>query len=440
MIFLIYYIAYYPGAFSKDSINQYSQVIHQQYNDWHPVIQTLFAFKLPLALTNGWIGSITLFQIICFSLVLGYTFNTILKYTNLKFTAISAAFILLNPQLGYIAMFPWKDVSFAIGALLLLTYALRIFLTKGTWLKTPLHTILFIITAVLTTLFRHNALLFTVPLIFAVMFYVTKKRGLVICLSIIMLCWGIKIPLYFAMGVVSPDQRQTEMLGLPMTVIGAAVTYTPSALDEETREFAYKVASKEVWEENYIYGSYNHVKFDDRTNNHVIEEYGSKEVILMMLKCFKNSPRVSLTAFIKLTEAAYTVSHEYDAVMMPFITQNDFNIAQTGNEGLKWALNGYSTVASGCFPHLYRYLGVMHLLLIAAVLSVCKLNKLKDWKKFFFILPVFAYNFGTTLLMTGIYDATRFYLYTFPLIPLLLVFLFKNDSENHTDLIGKASS
>lgn len=344
-LFFVYYLAYYPGGFSPDSISQYTQVINNQYSDWHPVIQTLFAFKLPLALSGGWIGSIVLFQIICFSAVLGYSFNTIFKFTNLKYTVLSMIFVLLNPQVGYITMYPWKDISFAIGALLLLTYSLRIYFTKGDWLKKPINIVLFIITASLTTLFRHNALLFTIPLIIVVLFYIVKKRtliiGLVICLCILLLCLGVKFPLYFAIGVASPDKRQIETLGLPMTIIGAVVTHTPEALDEETREFAYKVAPKEVWEEKYKDGSYNAVKWDDRTNNDVIEEYGTQKVISMMFKSVNASKCVALTSLIKLTDASYSLTDDYDNFIYPGIAENECGISQTINGRLAAICEAY---------------------------------------------------------------------------------------------------
>ena len=38
---------------------------------------------------------------------------------------------MLNPQTGNIAMFPWKDVAFAIGALLLTAYTVRIYYSGG---------------------------------------------------------------------------------------------------------------------------------------------------------------------------------------------------------------------------------------------------------------------------------------------------------------------
>lgn len=432
-LFLFYYISHYPGGFSPDSITQFAQTIDNKYNDWHPVIHTLIAFKLPLSLTGGWIGSIVLFQIICFSAVLGYSFNAIYKYTNLKFAVLSMLFVILNPQSGYIAMYPWKDTSFAIGALLLLTFSLHIYMSNGTWIKSKRNLLLFILTGTLTTLFRHNAILFTFPLIIAVFFYMTRKRGLIVCMSILVLCMGIRLPLYSAMNVEQPDQRQVETLGLPMTVIGAAVTYTPLALDEETLEFAYKVAPKEVWEEKYSYGSYNNVKWDDRTDNEIIEEYGATKVISMMIRCFQSSPRVSLKALIKLTRAIYTVSDGYSFFDVPGITHNNYGIEPNVNYDLCLYLKTYTDIVAANFPHIFMYLGVMHLLLIASVLSKYKLSKLSDWKKIFFIIPVFAYNYGTALLLTSSSDSSRFFYYVFPLMPILLVFLFHKNNERGTD-------
>ena len=432
-VLFIYYISYYPGGFSPDSISQYTQAINNQYNDWHPVIQTLFTFKIPLLLTGGWTGSIVLFQVIFFSLVLGYSFNTIYQYTNIKYTILSMAFVLINPQLGYISMFPWKDISFAIGALLMLTYSLRIYVTKGEWIKKPINMVVFIITASLTTLFRHNALLFTIPLIIAVLFYISRKRGLIICLSIIVLCLGIKLPLYSAIGVTSPDKRQIETLGLPMTIIGAVVTHTPEALDEDTREFAYKVAPKEVWEENYKDGSYNYVKWNDRTNNDVIEEYGTQKVISMMFKSINASKRVAITSLIKLTDASYSLTDNYDKFVYPGIVENEYGITQSINGRTAAICEAYRDFIKDFFSYPFLHLGFLHLILIVSVLSKCRLKKINDWKKILFIIPVFAYNFGTTILLTGIDDATRFFFYTYLLIPTMLVFLYRKDDERSLD-------
>lgn len=432
-VFLLYFIAFYPGGYSPDSINQYTQAIAGQYNDWHPVFHTLFAFTLPLTLTREWAGSVALFQCICLSAALGYAFHMIYKHTNLTITLISMVFVLANPYLATAAVSPWKDVSFAIGALLMLTYSVEIYFTKGAWIKKPVNTVLYILVSAATTLFRHNALLFTVPLIFAVLFYLTPKKSLLVCLSVLVLCMGVKGPMYTALDVQSPDKRQVETLGLPMTVIGAAVRYTPQLLDEEMLEFAYKVSPREVWEEKYVYGTYNQVKWDSRTDNLVIEEYGAPKVLSMMIRSFAQSKRASTIGLIRLTKSIYSFRGTFGAGT-PRVPDNSVGIPQHNGGFLR-------EFCSSCVSFVEKYLsyplfhfGVWHFVLIAATLAKCNLKKFRDWKKIFFVLPLFAYNYGTSLLLTGAEDACRFFLYIFPLIPVLLVFLFHDEPEKDKEI------
>ena len=428
-LFLFYYFVYFPGGFSSDSITQYSQTINNQYNDWHPVMQTLFAFKLPLLLTGGWIGSIVLFQIIILSGVIAYSINVVYNYTNIKIAAISLLFIILNPQIPNIAMYPFKDVSFAMGALLLLSFSVEIYFTNGKWAKKISHLVVFILVASLTILFRHNAILFVIPLCLVVLFYLPKRKIAIILLSVLVTVTIIKIPVYSIIGVESPSKRQIETLGLPMTVIGAVVKYNPEALDEETKTFAYKVAPKEVWEEKYEYGTYNLVKSDKKTNNDIIEEYGTQKIIKMMFSCVKNAPKESIIGLIKLTEAVYTVTDKYYITIRPIAESNNLGIEQRINNKMSVICRKYSDFTMKAFPHIFMFLGVLHFVLITSFLAKCKRNNKFNIKRFLFISPVFVYNYGTTLLLTGVEDSVRFFCYTFLLMPLLITVAFKDNEK-----------
>ena len=439
ILFLAKYIICYPGAFSPDSIVQYSQAISNQYNDWHPVIQTLLFIKLPLLLTGGWIGSIALFQIVEFSVILAYALYTIRRHTNNLYAILAMLFIMMNPQTTNMAMYPWKDVSFAMGALLLITYTLRIYFTSGNWIKRPLNLIAFILTATLTTLMRHNALLFTIPLFIAIAFLIHWKHALVILAGVIILIAAIKIPLYSALHVEKSDSRQIETLGLPMNIIGSVATYAKEDLDEETRTFIYQVAPEEAWEESYTYGDYNSVKWDDRTNNDIIEEYGAAKVLSMAWRCINNSPNVSLKGLIHLTDAVYTVCDNYRYYDIPMIFENVYGTTQQGIPKLQ-ELNEKMTyrIYKG-LPWIFMYLGSMHLVLLISALAKCRLNQWNDWKKILLILPVFLYNFGTALLLTSASDSSRFFYYTFLILPTLLIFLYKDDERSPETTIRKTS-
>ena len=425
LILLAKLLIYYPDL-PIDSHVQYLQAMNNEYNDWHPVTHTLVFFKLPLLMTNGWIGSIYLFQAVLFSLVLGYSFYTIRKVSNTKYSIIAFLFVLLNPELTNIVLFPWKDIAFAIGALLLMTYALNIYYSSGNWIKKPLNLILFCVVFSLTTLFRHNALLFTVPLLIAIFFLIPVKRTISVVLCVLVLIAGIKVPLYSALNVESPDKRQVETLGFPMTVIGACITYAPDKLDEETRDFAYKVAPKDVWEEKYSYGDFNNVKFHEKTNMNVIEEYGTGKIMSMTLKCIACCPKESIKGMICLTEPVYTVSDNYLFYEIP---KNDPSSAN-GFHGIPFLQNLLTKLSIGIFvifPWLFMYIGSMHYTLLASAAAKCSLRKREHRKKLLLILPAFTYNFGTSLLLTGAGDSSRFFFYTFLLMPALIVLLYRKE-------------
>lgn len=426
VVYLIYFWAFYPGGFSVDSVVQYRQALTNEYNDWHPVLQTLLVFKLPLLVSGGWIGSIVLFQIICFSGALGYAFNTILKYSNIKITVVSALFILMNPLIAFTLIFPYKDNAFATGAVLLTAYSIRIFFSKGKWIKSNLNTAVFIITAVFTTLFRHNALMFTVPLVIAVLFYINKKRSLVIAISSIILFVLIKIPFFALLGVEKPDNRQAETLGLPLNIIAATVRYTPEAADKETLEFAYSIAPRENYEKYYSYGCFDNVKYSGDTA--VIEETGRQKVLSMAFRCLKASPKESLRSVFRLTGETYNPAHKYikPKSVLPYIISNLYGIEFAGNKEAMTLLLAFALFVIDYLPHIFLVLGTMHLLMILALLSKTRLNSRDDWNKILLVLPFFFYNYSTAILLTDVYDSIRFFAYTYCLVPLLLVLLFKN--------------
>lgn len=423
---LIYqYIIYYPGRFSYDSVMQYQQAVNNSYNDWHPVIQTIFAFKIPLLLTGAWTGSIVLFQLIEFFLIMIYAHRVLLKHTNSLVAAVAVIYATLNPLTLNAIMCPWKDCSFALGATLLTVFAIQIYFTDGKWIKSIPNAAMFTIVFVLTTLFRHNALLFTVPLFFAVQFFFTKKSRIVILLVAVLLIGGIKVPFYNALNVEQPNNRQVETLGLPMSVIGGVASESPELLDEETKEFVYRIAPKEIWDSYNIKEGYNEIKVAGLTDDSVIEEYGAVKVVKMMLKCFNNAPLISLRSLIYLTRPVYSIINDTVYETSAIDTSALTNGSETDGKGAKNTLYVFVLL----FLSIFISYGTLHLLLLFLILSKYSLRKAEHLKKVLFILPVFAYNFGTMLLLSCASDSIRLLYYSFLVTPLLIVFLLKDSGK-----------
>lgn len=427
-VFGFYYAAEYPGAFSADSITQYKQAVTGEYNNWHPVLHTLLGFQLPLTLTGGWAGSIVLFQLILFTFAAAYAAYTILRHSNIPYAVLSLLFILISPVTAAISVYPWKDIPFAIMALLAVSYAANTYFTKGEWLKKRSHIVAVIVVLVLATVFRHNAILFTLPLLIAMMLYLKRKAVIITALCFAAAIILIEGPLYAALNVTQPGDRAEEMLGVPVSVIGAVAKQNPNALDPETKQFIYSVAPPETWVNNYVIGNFNTVKFVPGTNYHKITEAGAPKVIGYMFKCFAESPKEAFAGLIAATDMVYTVSGDdsHWSDVRPGVVGNEYNITYRGNRTAKGVVSFIFDRLDTFMRWIFWYVGAMNLLLITAALARFKLKK-TEWKRILPVLAVLMYNFGTMLVLSG--DEIRLFYFTFPVTPVLFLLVMREERK-----------
>lgn len=467
LIFSAMYIVFYPGGFGDDNIGQYSQAIGiSKYNDWHPVLQTLLAYTLPLKITGGAFCSIYIFQILLFSLVLAYTALVVREYSNRKHAKYSLIYILLNPLTLTMAITPLKDTTYSIAGLLLMNFTARIYFTKGQWLKNTKHTALFVIVITATTIFRHNAILFTLPLLLAVMLYTSKKRAVVMLLCFIALFWGVKYPFYNYLDVARPGNRQIETLGLAMTVIGNTVKESPEKLDAEILEFAHKIAPQETWEKYFkvtngldsmkLAKDENNENSDPLFNLEVIEQTGWKKVLIFTLRCFRQSPFYALRGALETTNIVYGLAGAPNGMISPVISKNNFGISPNQFFKLNFLNNILGKISPSSirsvlkftdgntfnlqaliiivnyiitllFKHLFWHVGVINLVIIILVLGHLRFDQLEDCKRFLLVLPVLLHNYGTMLLLAS--PISRYFYYSFLLMPLIIVILLQKNSD-----------
>ena len=425
---LVWILAYYPGSFSPDSINQYGQALSGSYNDWHPVWHTIIFFTIPLKIF-GKPAAIVIMQNIYLALILGYMTVTITEIWNIKAAIISIAYIILNPYTGYIMLYPWKDVGFALGGLLCSIIAVKLVLKNKDTNKLWKLIVLGILLS-WTTVFRHNAILFTAPLIVVLAFHVDKKTWIKIFVSFVVSLFVIKVPLYSVLGVEKPGSRVLESTGLPLTVIGNVVKETPDRLDDELADFAYSIAPQEKWAESYYCGTFNSIKWSDGIDTSVVEEQGYLGMLNLMFKCFKISPHASFSAAFALTDMVYGFEAGLEGENGAGITDNDYGIAYTDarNSACEELVTTYSSFINGTIFKYIRTYGVALFAMLVVVLSRLKFNSWKSWKKAFMLVPIFCYDFGTMLLLTG--ADSRFFFITFLVAPLIIVFaLSKGGNE-----------
>ena len=418
LIGFIWLAAFYPGGFSADSINQYTQATTGNYNDWHPALHTLLFFNLPLAIFKT-PQSIVACQIILFSAAVAYTTTTIYSIAKRKWGIVFFLVIVTNPIVFDELMFPWKDVGFAIVSLLTATIILKNYWEHIILKQQTTHVFFIIILAsllTLATLFRHNGFLFSLPALLSLFFFLSKKQWSILLAIFLSMLFMIKVPLYSILNVQSPDKRTVETVGFPLTILGNIAKYAPQSMDEKTANYMYEIAPANIWEEDYYTGDFNSVKFS-KIDKNAIEKLNPIQINLLATKNAIKTPIVSSLAAFKLTHVVYGVGDIESYAVVPEIQPNNkAGIIKNGNSFLANAINSYRSLHRQSIIKYTSFCGFTILLIIAFILFK---NSRNDWKKILLCTPVLFYDFGTMLLLSG--PETRFFYINFLLYPVILL-------------------
>ena len=429
-VLLICFMAAFPGSLETDCLTQFKQTLSGEYDDWHPVWHTLVYYSFPYKLT-GRVYSITLFQLIYFALALAYMTVIIYKHAGAVWSIISYLYIVLNPFTLFSVVSPLKDVGFSTVCLAALTIAADIFFDKNDKKVSPVKCILlgFIITN--AAIFRQNGLLFSFFLIFALFFHMSRSGWLITTCVCILSYIIIQGPVNTLVGTARSDTAVIQVVGLPMSIIGNVAKDTPELMDEETEEFIYGIAPREVWEERYNRGDFNLMKYGGLHDPDVIEEKGVWPIVKMAARCTIASPQASLEAFFALTDFVYGFdirNKQYIDVCVLGGDENDLGIEYTGNRTLAEGMFTYYELSTAKGFNFAFKLGFTLLIVIAAILASCRLNVFEDWKRIFLAFPILAYDFGTMLLLSG-HDA-RFFLVSFWICPLTVLIMLGKTAAN----------
>jgi len=156
----------------------------------------------------------------------------------------------------------------------------------------------------------------------------------------------------------------------------------------------------------------------------------------MMLRCIKVSPGTSFRSAMELTGRLFMLKDAYTGYTYPRVCENPYGIEQTSNEALMQICTGYAETVFPYFSPVYMYLGIQHLILLIFVLAKLNLKRRLDWTKLLVVLGVLCYNFGSGLLLSAWADIFRFFFYTFPLVPVLLIMLCCNHNERSKPLFA----
>ncbi|MGN0367701.1 MAG: DUF6020 family protein [Wujia sp.] len=424
LIFECYLAGQYPGGMSQDNLSQYAQALGESpYSNWHPVLHTLLFFTLPVKLGRGY-GCILFLQILWFSLAFGYLVKVLYQNQCNRFLmALFCGYIWFNPYLATYLVYPWKDIAQMIFAMPLFGYYIQIIRSKGAWLLKKKNIFALTLMAVLCMYMRHNAVLFVAPLLILIMFYGIKNRKLRLVIPAVFVVGYVLVRLLYAgMDLEAVDRRTLETVGLPANVWCNVMKKNPDALPEETLAVMDQIATRENFKKKYTPGDFNRLKWSNYIDTSVIDEMSYGEILHYTYQCFKYAPKESWEAVAKLTDMVWAIDGKDEPVEIT-IKDNDWNVHAKPNRYAKQLTDVIVGLFSSGFGRiLFGSIGCMMLtmLVITAIMIA------KGRYACLHVIPLFVYNFGTMLLLSG--PDYRYFLFNIVLwIP--TIFLMLSDEQ-----------
>ena len=205
---------YYPINFTTDMNEQYRQVMSGEYSDWHPIIHTIFFYRIPtLFIESEFMCS--LFQMIFIDLILLYFCYFLNKYGFSKKSIIFIiSLFILNPSFDFMAISPLKDVAFSYCLFIVTLFFIDIYMSDGRWLKRKLNFFLFLLASFGITFFRHNGIFsFLVMMIVLIMGYKNIRKKSLCIFFIILSLRFVFIPIvYNIKGIRKTNVTISEMV------------------------------------------------------------------------------------------------------------------------------------------------------------------------------------------------------------------------------------
>ncbi|MBQ8995897.1 MAG: hypothetical protein IJ091_08775 [Oscillospiraceae bacterium] len=423
-VWFLFFLAYYPGIFSPDSVWQLQQAMGDSpLSNHHPVIHTLLMraiLKAGLAISGGNMMAATavlsVLQMLFLALCMAYSVSSAYHLgISLPFCLISDLFFALVPFNILFSFTNLKDSWFAGFFLLLCSLLLRFFQDRDHTFKKTSHYILFATSCIGIGLFRSNGLFVLLALLpFLVFTFWKKKKLLLIFIACLVLCILVLGPVYRALDVTAVDP--VEYLSVPLQQVSRVI------VDEGRISDADYAMISEVVNPAMIASSY-YARISDNIKN-LIRTSGNQDAIaenkmgylLLWLRLLKDNPFSYINAYVDLTVGFWYPEQTgipYVLTMEP----NSYGLSTSsrlpsGLSSFLYSISHSNNQQSFLGP-LFSCGGYVWLFLMLFIYSFTR--KGKSWIAF---LPS-LFLWGTLLLTTPVYGDIRYIYAVVVSLPLL---------------------
>lgn len=433
LCYIPFFLYEYPGILTPDSINQLEQAMGViGYSNHHPWIHTLCIEAIVRPVyelshnMNLAVACYTLFQMIIFSLAVGYFVSTLHKVTSKKWVGIVALiFFAVVPFNAIMAITMWKDIIFSIAVVTLMCSLIR-FISARVETKISDY-VLFALSSVIMSLFRSNgwfAFLGTAP--FLLYFFRKKKRPMwIIIIGAIVVSFVVKGPVMDHFNVSQPDF--VESVAMPLQMV-SRVLAEKKELPAKDLEEIEKVMDLTYISEIYCEFCADNMKELVRAGNPEYLANHKGDFLKIWISTGVKYPRIYLDAWIGQTRAYWYPEVYYTIAEVEGVSRNELGIYSDpilrGSFFVKlreiWVKLGNMIPGYGM---LWGLGSTFWLLMIAFGYSLTKTNK--EWILYVPLLMLF----GTLMIATPLGLEFRYVYYNSLALPILLIYSFVSPEE-----------
>lgn len=421
---LPYFLIYYPGLFTNDSIAELNMIVNNfsTISDHHTVIHLLFMtipYKIGMALFNNTViacSLITLTQMIIMSLIFGKLISFLYKRNINKYILLVVLlYFALVPVHAFYSISNWKDIIFS-GLVLLLTMELIKLLEKKK--ITLRNSYSFIIISILTVFFRNNAIYMYIILAIVSLFIFKKQiKVIAIMLVIVFGVYGVvKGPIYSYFNV--KMSSSTEYLAIPLQQIGR-MAYKGVEFTKEEQKLINNLIPLKTLRKSYNPEIVDSIKFNDEYNTKAFEENKFAYLKLWINLCFKHFG-IATEAYLTSTLGYWYPNIDYWTVVTK-IDNNDLELKDRSllPTSVKNVTNELVTKNIPIINFFWSIGLCIWVIFISFVITIKK----KNTKYLYVFVPIFGI-WLTMMVATPVFAEFRYIYSAFTCLPLLLIVPF----------------
>lgn len=381
-----YFLSFYPGNLSPDSISELTTVINNFANasDHHPIIHILF-IAIPY-----------------------------------KILFVILAYYAILPMHGYYSIVMWKDVIFS-GLLLLLTMELVKIIEKQKNNKLNFKQLIsFIIVSIFCVFFRNNAIYMYFLLAIATFIFFRKYYKIFIPAFVIVfgVYYTIKGPVFEVLNITKSSS--SEYIGIPLQQIGR-MAYKDANFTKKEKETLNKLMPLNEMKKAYNPIISDGIKFNSYYNSNVFD--GNKgEYLKLWLGLIKRYPTIALEAYSISTLGYWYPGVSYGSVCYGII-ENDYGLKNDPKLGNQVQYFLFDIEKRGIpILNIEWSIGLCFwLILVFAILAIKKVGK----KVLYIYVPIFGI-WLTMMAASPVYAEFRYVYGAFTCLPLLMLIPYIN--------------